>query len=109
VQRILSSATRRETLGKHLKGNRRGGELKILCTIAGPVVVDLKGFTITSDVADSKACVVISGGTGTYPTTARNGTITMFANGINTSLCPMSRSPTLFLIRMKRVSFSANS
>jgi hypothetical protein len=29
VQRIFSSATRRETLGKHLKGNRRGGELKI--------------------------------------------------------------------------------
>jgi len=29
VQRIFSSATRRETLGKHLKGGRRGGELKI--------------------------------------------------------------------------------
>jgi transposase len=29
VQRIFSSATRRETLGKHLKGSRRGGELKI--------------------------------------------------------------------------------
>jgi alcohol dehydrogenase, propanol-preferring len=26
---IFSSATRRETLGKHLKGDRRGGELKI--------------------------------------------------------------------------------
>jgi len=29
MQRIFSSATRRETLGKHLKGDRRGGELKI--------------------------------------------------------------------------------
>jgi hypothetical protein len=29
VQRIFSSATRRELLGKHLKGGRRGGELKI--------------------------------------------------------------------------------
>jgi hypothetical protein len=29
MQRIFSSATRRETLGKHLKGGRRGGELKI--------------------------------------------------------------------------------
>jgi hypothetical protein len=29
LQRIFSSATRRETLGKHLKGDRRGGELKI--------------------------------------------------------------------------------
>jgi ATP-dependent DNA ligase len=29
MQRIFSSATRRELLGKHLKGVRRGGELKI--------------------------------------------------------------------------------
>ena len=29
MQRIFSSATRRELLGKHLKGGRRGGELKI--------------------------------------------------------------------------------
>ena len=29
MQRIFSLATRRETLGKHLKGGRRGGELKI--------------------------------------------------------------------------------
>ncbi len=29
VQRIFSPATRRESLGKHLKGGRRGGGLKI--------------------------------------------------------------------------------
>ena len=29
LQRIFSSASRRETLGKHLKGGRRGGGLKI--------------------------------------------------------------------------------
>ena len=34
-------------------------------------------------IPEAVACVVISGGTGTYPTTTRNGTITMFANGIN--------------------------
>ena len=47
------------------------------------MVVDLKGFTITGDVAASKACVVIRDGTGTYPTAIRNGTISNFANGIN--------------------------
>jgi parallel beta-helix repeat protein len=59
------------------------GAISISGLIEGPVVVDLKGFTITSDVADSKACVLIRDGTGTYPITIRNGTITMFANGIN--------------------------
>jgi hypothetical protein len=34
------------------------GAISIIGPITGPVVVDLKGFTITSDVADSKACVV---------------------------------------------------
>jgi hypothetical protein len=29
MQRIFSSAMRRELLGKHLKGGRRDGELKI--------------------------------------------------------------------------------
>jgi hypothetical protein len=29
MQRIFRSAPRRETLGKHSKGGRRGGELKI--------------------------------------------------------------------------------
>ena len=29
MQSIFRSASRRETLGKHLKGGRRGGELKI--------------------------------------------------------------------------------
>jgi len=29
LQRIFSSATRREMLGRHFKGGRRGGELKI--------------------------------------------------------------------------------
>src|ERR1700722_16688412 len=29
MQRIFSSAPRRETLGRHFKGGRRGGELKI--------------------------------------------------------------------------------
>jgi hypothetical protein len=29
MQSIFRSASRRETLGKHLKGDRRGGELKI--------------------------------------------------------------------------------
>jgi hypothetical protein len=29
MQRIFSSASRRETLGKHSKGGRRGGGLKI--------------------------------------------------------------------------------
>jgi hypothetical protein len=29
MQRIFRSATRRETLGRHSKGGRRGGELKI--------------------------------------------------------------------------------
>src|SRR5580704_17179426 len=29
MQRIFSSATRRETLGRHSEGGRRGGELKI--------------------------------------------------------------------------------
>jgi hypothetical protein len=52
--------------------------------IQGPVVVDLNGFTITSDYpTDSNAAVAISGN-ATYPTTIRNGTITKFANGINT-------------------------
>jgi hypothetical protein len=51
--------------------------------IAGPVIVDLKGFTITSDVGtDFKACVSITGGTGLYPTTIRNGTITTFEEGV---------------------------
>jgi hypothetical protein len=36
MQRIFSSATRRETLGKHLKGCRRGGELKIDWTMSCP-------------------------------------------------------------------------
>ncbi len=31
MQRIFSLVPRREVLGKHLKGGRRGGELKILC------------------------------------------------------------------------------
>jgi hypothetical protein len=34
VQSIFRSASRRETLGKHLKGGRRGGELKILCIMS---------------------------------------------------------------------------
>jgi len=52
--------------------------------IQGPVVVDLNGFTITSDYpTDSNAGVAIYGN-ATYPTTIRNGTITKFANGINT-------------------------
>jgi hypothetical protein len=52
-------------------------------TIAGPVIVDLKGFTITSDVGtDYKACVSISGGTGLYPITIRNGTIATFEEGV---------------------------
>jgi hypothetical protein len=47
------------------------------------VIVDLKGFTITSDVGtDFKACVSISGGTGLYPITIRNGTITTFSEGV---------------------------
>jgi integrase len=33
MQRVFSSATRRETLGKHLKGDRRGGELKTLSAL----------------------------------------------------------------------------
>lgn len=60
------------------------GAINIIGSIAGPVIVDLKGFTITGDVpTDSKAGVSISGGTGTYPTTIRNGTITKFVNGIS--------------------------
>jgi hypothetical protein len=59
------------------------GAISISGQVEGPVVVDLKGFTITSDVADSKACVLVRDGTGTFPITIRNGTITTFANGIN--------------------------
>jgi Right handed beta helix region len=59
------------------------GAISITGPIEGPVIVDLKGFTLTSDVADSKACILIRDGTGTYPTTVRNGSITTFANGIN--------------------------
>ena len=33
MQSIFRSASRRETLGKHSKGGRRDGELKILCSI----------------------------------------------------------------------------
>jgi Right handed beta helix region len=59
------------------------GAISISGQIEGPVIVDLKGFTLTSDAADSKVGVLIRDGTGTYPTTIRNGTITNFANGIN--------------------------
>jgi hypothetical protein len=57
--------------------------------IAGPVIIDLKGFTLTSDVpTEFKPCVSISGSTGLYPITIRNGTITMFEQGVFDSGVP---------------------
>jgi hypothetical protein len=43
MQRIFRSASRREMLGKHSKGGRRGGGLKILCIMESsplPVAID---------------------------------------------------------------------
>jgi hypothetical protein len=49
--------------------------------VNGQIIIDLKGFTITSDVGtDYKACVYIVGGANAI--TMRNGSITMFEEGI---------------------------
>ena len=45
MQRIFSLATRLETLGKHLKGGRRGGELKILCSIPLTEYIPFRALT----------------------------------------------------------------
>jgi hypothetical protein len=52
-------------------------------TIAGPVILDLKGFTLTGDVGTNyNACISISGSGGLYPVTIRNGTISKFEEGV---------------------------
>jgi hypothetical protein len=48
------------------------GAISISGQIEGPVVVDLKGFTITGDVVASNVGVLIRDGTETYPITIRN-------------------------------------
>lgn len=68
--------------------NNFGPAITISSTIAGPVVLDFKGFTMTT--ADSDAVAVIIGTSSstvpnTYPITIRNGTIQNGLFGIVTS------------------------
>jgi parallel beta-helix repeat protein len=52
-------------------------------TLKGPLLAGHKRGTLTSDYGtDSAPCISISEGTGLYPITIRNGTITMFEEGV---------------------------
>ena len=58
MQRIFSSATRRGTLGKHLKGDRRVGELKSIGQNRGPerdLCVLIAGWISGEDLKEPEA------------------------------------------------------
>jgi hypothetical protein len=82
------------------------GAINIIGSIAGPVILDLKGFTLTGNVANDTAGVVIFGGIGTYPITIRNGTITTFANGINAGGQDVFNGTSISNITVKSVTFN---
>jgi hypothetical protein len=81
------------------------GAININGAIGGAVVIDLKGFTLTSASGASKAGVSIS--ENTFPTTIRNGTITSFANGI--SVFVSGNPPILSNITIKNIVFNQES
>jgi hypothetical protein len=61
------------------------GAINITAQVAGPVVVDLKGFTITGPTENFDVSGVLIGNYGAYnayPITVRNGTIKNFVEGI---------------------------
>ena len=68
-------------------GNEWLGAINISTVIPGPVVVDLKGFTITGPGSNSFALTIgaIASGANTYPITIRNGSIKDFEYGITAS------------------------
>jgi len=91
------------------------GAINIIGSIAGPVILDLKGFTITGVPSPDfgEDCISIFGSnTGLYPITIRNGTITEFATGVDANLSRVTTVSNVtvnnvyFLIRMEQVFLS---
>jgi hypothetical protein len=75
---LISTATRLNFEGYN-------GAINISGALMGPVVVDLKGFTLTGPGANSIGIDIgafSNGLTNTYPITIRNGTLTKFPNWI---------------------------
>jgi Right handed beta helix region len=83
--------------------------ISISGAIAGPVVLDLKGFTITGVPSPDFGadCISIFGSnTGLYPITIRNGTITKFETGVDANL---SRVTTVSNVTINNVIFDQNA
>jgi hypothetical protein len=74
------------------------GAINISTAIAGPVVVDLKGFTITGPGSNSFGVTIgsiSSGVSNTYPITVRNGTIANFEYGVSAFTQPQTSDLTV--------------
>jgi hypothetical protein len=62
------------------------GSINITTTLAGPVILDLKGFTLTGNSGLTTGVTLgwNSASGNTYPITIRNGTLTNFGYGVIT-------------------------
>jgi hypothetical protein len=59
------------------------GGINVLTNVSGPVVIDLKGYTITGPGTPSSGVLLSdTGSINTYPITIRNGTISHCTSGI---------------------------
>jgi hypothetical protein len=70
------------------------GAINISTTVAGPVVVDLKGFTITGPGSNSFAVTIgaLTTEGNTYPITIKNGTISNFEYGVTAVGTPTNQN-----------------
>jgi hypothetical protein len=84
------------------------GAINISTAVAGPVVVDLKGFTITGPGSNSFAVTIgaLTTQGNTYPITIKNGIISNFEYGITAST---SNPPSLSKITVNNIAFNVTS
>ena len=60
--------------------------ITIQAGLPGPVVLDLRGFTMSGDVTPGSDCIDITAAPVSSPITIQNGTIQSFVVGVNTNL-----------------------